>query len=92
MQGGNPYGNPGQGFGAPGFGTGFDQDNSFIISGDRKRHKKEDPNDPVVERGAGVFHEKLGSIIGPAYISGNIFNLIEIDEIKSFIYFSQYLS
>ena len=70
MQGGNPYGQ--QGFGQPGMGGGmnFDEDDSFIIGGSRRNRKPADPNSPDIERHSGVFHEKLGSIIGPGYIGG----------------------
>lgn len=71
MQGGNPFG--AQGFGGPG-GMGFEQDDSFIIGGNRHKAKKVDPNSPTVNREGGVFHEKLGSIIGPAYIGGKYTN------------------
>ena len=69
MQGGNPYGQ--QGFGQPGFGgMKFDEDDSFIVGGGRGRRKKQDPNSTEIQREHGVFHEKLGSILGPAYIGG----------------------
>ena len=68
MQGGNPFGQ--QGFGQPGFGgMNFDENDSFIVGGGRKR-KPSDPNSPDIQREHGVFHEKLGSIIGPAYVGG----------------------
>ena len=67
MQGGNPYGN--QGFGGPGMS--FEDNDSFIIGGSRKNRKRDDPNNQEIERQHGVFHDKLGSIIGPAYIGGN---------------------
>ena len=58
-------------FGGPGMGMQFDDDNSFIVGDRRGRRTQHDPNSPVVKRESGVFHEKLGSIIGPAYVGGN---------------------
>ena len=69
MQGGNPFG--GQGFGQPGFGgVPFDENDSFIAGGGAQRRKQQDPNSNEIEREHGVFHEKLGSILGPAYVGG----------------------
>ena len=68
MQGGNPFGQPG--FGQPGMGMNFDEDDSFVIGGGRRNRKQVDPNNPEIERQHGVFHEKLGSILGPSYIIG----------------------
>ena len=75
MQGGNPFGgnNPYMS---------FDDDNKFIIQGDRRRSKKVDPNSPTVEREGGVFHEKLGSIIGPSYIGGKHSLSFKIDFVQ----------
>eukprot|EP00345_Euplotes_harpa_P013165 CAMPEP_0168335846 /NCGR_PEP_ID=MMETSP0213-20121227/11168_1 /TAXON_ID=151035 /ORGANISM="Euplotes harpa, Strain FSP1.4" /LENGTH=115 /DNA_ID=CAMNT_0008340883 /DNA_START=24 /DNA_END=371 /DNA_ORIENTATION=+ len=66
---GNPFGGGGQSpYGAPGYGMQFEDDNMFFVGGDRKSRAKHDPNSPVVQRESGVFHEKLGSIIGPSYV------------------------
>ena len=70
MQGGNPFG--GQGFGQSPYGMGFDEDDSFIVGGRNRQRKPQDPNQQEIERHSGVFHEKLGSIIGPAYIGGKL--------------------
>ena len=67
---------PGQSpFGGQGYGMPFDDDNMFVVGDRRGRRVHQDPNSPVVKRESGVFHEKLGSIIGPAYIGGNERNL-----------------
>ncbi|CAI2379829.1 unnamed protein product [Moneuplotes crassus] len=67
MQGGNPFDR--QGFGQPGFGgMPFDENDSFIAGGGVQKRRRQDPNSNEIQREHGVFHEKLGSILGPAYV------------------------
>ena len=47
----------------------MDEDDTFIVGDRRGRRKGPQQDDDMINRSHGVFAEKVGSIIGPTYIS-----------------------